>query len=240
MPRINSKLLKQSSSAAAGRLRARPIQPKGSGSPGLHPLKLAGKRDGLLYVPTAYRADSSNPLVLMLHGAGGNAENGLSIIQQWAEQLSAIVLAIDSREQTWDVILSHYGSDIAFIDQALSQTFSRYSINPNQIAIAGFSDGASYALSVGITNGDLFTDILAFSPGFITPATQVGQPRCFVSHGKGDTVLPIDRCSRRIVPRLQQAGYNVLYREFDGSHTVPSAIADEAMQWFTTQSVIPH
>jgi len=106
--------------------------------------------------------------------------------------------------------------------------------DPNHIAIAGFSDGASYALSVGVTNGDLFSHILAFSPGFIAPADQVGQPRCFISHGKSDTVLPIERCSRRIVLGLQQSGYDVLYREFEGAHTVPVAIAREGMQWFTT------
>ncbi len=31
----------------------------------------------------------------------------------------------------------------------------------------GFSDGASYALSLGVPNGDLFTHIVAFSPGFM-------------------------------------------------------------------------
>jgi len=57
------------------------------------------------------------------------------------------------QRQTWDVILGQYGPDIAFIDSALAQTFSRYAFDPNHIAV-GFSDGASYALSVGITNGD--------------------------------------------------------------------------------------
>ena len=58
--------------------------------------------------------------------------------------------------------------------------------------------GASYALSVGLTNGDLFSDILAFSPGFMAPAVRHGAPNIFISHGTQDTVLPIDRCSRRI------------------------------------------
>lgn len=225
--------LKQASSPASGRLRARPMSSTEAGSPGLHPLDLGGKRDGLLYVPTSYRAGHPVPLLLMLHGAGGDAKGGLSIIQDLADANTSIVLAVDSRQQTWDVIVDRYGSDIAFIDQALTQTFTRYAINPERLAIAGFSDGASYALSVGITNGDLFSHILAFSPGFMAPADQVGQPQCFVSHGKRDVVLPIDRCSRRIVPQLQKAGYKVLYREFEGPHTVPSAIAQEGMQWFT-------
>ncbi len=226
--------LKRIRSSATGRLHARPMQPTEAGAPGLYSLSLEGERNGLIYVPTTYRADQPAPLVLMLHGAGGNAKDGLSIIQEWADTFTTIVLAVNSHWQTWDMIVSDYGPDIACIDQALEQTFARYAIHPNHIAIAGFSDGASYALSVGMMNGDLFTHLLAFSPGFTAPANRVGQPRCFISHGKRDTVLPIDQCSRRIVPRLQQTGYDVLYREFDGSHTVPIEIAREGMHWVTT------
>jgi predicted esterase len=169
----------------------------------------------------------------MLHGAGGDAEGGLRIVRQLADDFKTMVLAVDSRDRTWDVIVGRYGPDIAFIDQALAHTFTRYAIDPNQVAIGGFSDGASYALSVGITNGDLFGHILAFSPGFMAPAAQVGEPHIFISHGQKDRVLPIDRCSRRIVPQLKRAGYDVLYQEFDGPHTVPAAIAREGMTWFT-------
>jgi predicted esterase len=35
-----------------------------------------------------------------------------------------------------------------------------------------------------------------------------------VTHGDHDAVLPIDRCSRRLVRRLREAGYGVIYREF--------------------------
>jgi predicted esterase len=45
-------------------------------------------------------------------------------------------------------------------------------------------------------------------------------------------VLPIDHCSRALVPRLQAARYDVVYREFEGPHTVPEDIATEAMNWF--------
>jgi phospholipase/carboxylesterase len=59
-----------------------------------------------------------------------------------------------------------------------------------------------------------------------------GRPRVFISHGTRDPVLPIENCSRRIVPRLEQAGYEVSYHEFDGGHTVPPEIAEEAVRWF--------
>lgn len=220
------------SSAAQGRLLSRPTQSPATGAPGLHPLGLDGQRDGLIYVPKTYRVTRPVPLVLMLHGAGGDAEGGLKVLQNLADPFNTIVLAVDSRQPTWDILRGSYGRDIAFMDRALAQTFSRYAINSNRVAIAGFSDGASYALSVGITNGDLFSHIIAFSPGFMAPAAQEGRPRLFISHGKGDTVLPIERCSRRIVPQLQQAGYDVQYREFNGPHTVPREITREALNWF--------
>lgn len=223
------------STSQQGRLSSRPTQPTEVASRGLHSLGLQPKRDGFLYVPKSYRANRPLPLILMLHGAGGDAEGGLKPFQQLADRFGVILLAVDSRQQTWDIIVDQYGSDVAFIDQALTKTFNHYAIDPNHVAIEGFSDGASYALSLGITNGDLFTHIIAFSPGFMAPAKRVEIPIVFISHGKGDRVLPIDHCSRKIVPQLQRAGYNVSYQEFDGSHTIPPTIAQEAMNWFSPQ-----
>jgi phospholipase/carboxylesterase len=215
-----------------GRLNARPITPASTGPAGLHPLEIAGGRDGYVYVPAGYRPESQAPLVLMLHGAGGKGSDNIQTLLPYADDAGMILVSPDSRLQTWDVLHGAYGPDIAYIDQALQQTFDRYSVDPSRIGIEGFSDGASYALSVGITNGDLFTNILAFSPGFMAPAGQTGAPRIFISHGTRDATLPIDRCSRRIVPQLQQAGYDVTYIEFDGPHTVPSTIAEDAVTWF--------
>src|SRR5262249_48318650 len=98
---------------------------------------------------------------------------------------------------------------------------------------SGFSDGASYALGLGLANGDLFGSVVAFSPGFIPPgAPPSGKPRIFVSHGREDSILPFEVSSRRLVPALTRAGYPVTFREFDGPHTVPREIAAEAVQWF--------
>jgi phospholipase/carboxylesterase len=201
--------------------------------PGLHRLAFGDDRDGLLRVPAGYRADRPAPLVLMLHGAGGDARGGLAPFLPLADEAGLLLLAVDSRQQSWDVIRGGFGPDVAFVDRALAWTFARCAVDPGRLAAEGFSDGASYALSLAVTNGDLFTHVIAFSPGFLAPAGQEGHPRIYVSHGKGDRILPIDSCSRRLVPRLRRGGYDVLYREFDGPHTVPLEIAREALDWFT-------
>jgi phospholipase/carboxylesterase len=118
---------------------------------------------------------------------------------------------------------------VRFLDRALARTFALGPVDPDRIAIGGFSDGASYALSLGLANGDLFRCVLAFSPGFSSPPSELGDPRVFVAHGIDDEVLPIDVCSRRIVPALQARGYAVEYDEFVGGHTVPDDVVERAI-----------
>ncbi|WP_228281970.1 alpha/beta hydrolase [Rubrobacter marinus] len=182
-------------------------------------------------MPSGYRAGRPSPLVVLLHGAGAEARGILPVFRDAAEAEGLVVLAPTSREYTWDVIVGGYGPDVRAIDGALERTFSRYAVDPARVAVAGFSDGASYALSLGITNGDLFRRVLALSPGFMAPAGRVGSPRFYVSHGTRDAVLPIERCSRTIVPRLERSGYGVRYREFDGGHEVPPEVMREAGDW---------
>jgi len=205
---------------------------------GLHALgPEAGPADGYLYVPAGYRTEISAPLVLLLHGAGEDARDGLAQLRGQADEVGLILLAPGSHGPTWDLILNRgrYGPDIAAIDRALGHAFSRCAVDPTHVGVGGYSDGASYALSLGLANGDLFSHVLAFSPGFLAPTGQSGSPRIFVSHGTRDGWLPIDSCSRRIVPRLEHSGYEVRYREFEGGHVVPPAIAREAASWFAGQ-----
>ncbi len=222
-----------------GRLRSRPAQTPAAAAPvGLLALGSdAGPAEGYLYVPTDYRPEKPAPLVLLLHGAGEDALDGLAQLRGQADEAGLVLLAVSSRGPTWDSILGHgrYGADLAAIDRALEHAFSHYAVDPARVAVGGYSDGASYALSLGIANGDLFSHVLAFSPGFLAPAGQRGSPRIFVSHGTQDGWLPIDSCSRRIVPRLERAGYEVRYHEFEGGHVVPPAIAWEAAIWFANR-----
>ena len=222
---------------STGRLVARPGEPvhaTEAPATGLQQLRLANDRDVLLYVPSGYTPEAAAPFALMLHGAGGTAESGMRLLEPLADDAGLILLAPSSREHTWDLLVGGYGTDVEVIDRALAETFERYAVDLRRVAVGGFSDGASYALSLGITNGDLFSDVIAFSPGFMAPGGQEGAPRIFISHGTRDQVLPIDRCSRRIVPRLERAGYGVEYHEFDGPHTVPPGLARRAVDRLLT------
>ena len=118
---------------------------------GLLPLGLGSKRDGLLYVPAGYRAREKAALALMLHGAGGDAHSGISPFLNLADEVGLVLLAPESHGRTWDVSVGGYGPGVEFIDRALEQTFDRLAVDAGRLAVEGFSDGASYALSIGLT-----------------------------------------------------------------------------------------
>ena len=167
---------------------------------------------------------------MFFHGAGGRGEQGLPLLQDVATDRGLLVLLPTSASATWDLIAGGVGPDVDALDAALASVFAAHAVDA--VGFGGFSDGASYALSVGLANGDLAAAVLAFSPGFAAPPAQVGRPRVFVSHGTADRVLPIDRCGRRVARLLDQAGYDVRYEEFAGGHVVPPDLVAEAVEWW--------
>jgi phospholipase/carboxylesterase len=221
-------------STSPARLSARPGKPTSYLPNGLQSLGLGSPgHDALLYVPSRAAPGRALPFVLALHGAGGSASDQITLLSALAEKYGFYVLAVDSYSATWDAIQDTYGRDAAFIDLAVQHAFDGCTVDPLRVAVEGFSDGASYALGLGLNNGDLFPRIVAFSPGFIPEVSTppVGAPELFISHGTRDFVLPIALTSRLIVPQLRRAGYDVTYLEFQGEHEVPPSVAETAVLW---------
>lgn len=207
------------------RLKARPGDPTLTAFAGRQQIN-AGGAQALAWVPDQVKRDVGSPLVLFLHGALRRPEIYLDQHIAVADETGTIVLAPYSTIGTWDAIRGTFGRDIAVLDASLRWVFERWRIDPRRIVISGFSDGGTYALSVGVANGDVFTRIAAWSPGFMIPVKAVGKPPVLISHGTDDEILPIDRTSRQIVPALRSAGYTVDYREFKGPHAIQKPILE--------------
>ncbi len=218
-----------------GRLAARPRANVTTSAERRSALGLDRGRDAILQLP-ANAASTPLPLLVLLHGASGSGEGVLRRLGSVADEAGVAVLAPDSRDVTWDAIRDGFGGDVTFVNRALERVFDTVAVDPARMAVGGFSDGATYALSLGLINGDLFRRIVAFSPGFVVAGTPHGTPALFISHGTADKILPIDQCSRAIVPALRTRGYDVTFREFDGGHEVPATVAGDAMRWVATTS----
>ena len=221
--------------APADRLIVPSTAPLRAAVPGLKPLKLGQSRDGLLYVPTSYVPTDPMPLVILLHGEGGSAANWFGSYAERAESAHVVLLAPDSRGETWDAIDGQFGEDVRFINRALELVADEVRIDRDRMALAGFSDGAVYALSLGMANGDLFRSVVAYSPGACVGATSRGKARYFVSHGSADTALPGDATARSLVAIFRADDRDVEYVEFEGGHEVPPAISARAMRWLSAE-----
>jgi predicted esterase len=215
-----------------GRLSARPRTDVKTSATGQIMLGVSSERDAVLQIPK--NAPSSPlPLLVMLHGATQSAEDMFWYLGSTHEEAGVAVLAPNSRGTTWDAISNTFADDVTDLNRALERTFEKVAIDPARVALGGFSDGASYAISLGLINGDLFNSVIAFSPGFVISGEGHGKPRFFISHGTRDHILPIDRCGRRIAGELKARGFEVDFREFDGDHEIPADVAREGLKFIS-------
>src|SRR3984893_13758728 len=160
--------------------------------PGRNRLGIAGERDAVLFVPTGLDEHAPVPLFVMFHGAGGFPEKVLPFIEEHAERDKFLILTPHSMYPTWDIVIGVICPDLDRLHPALLAVTSRYRIDRDHLAFAGFSDGASYALSIGITNGYIASHVIAFSGGFMSIFTQEGAPKCFIAHGLSDEQLLLE------------------------------------------------
>ncbi|SDC80033.1 Predicted esterase [Geodermatophilus telluris] len=213
--------------ARGGVLAARPGTAH-SGPPlpaGTTALDLGGPAEALVAIPPGPAVP--RPLLVFCHGAGGTAGQSLAAVGDVAATRGVAVLATTSAAATWDLLAGGLGRDVAVLDAALAEVAGGLAVS--RTALGGFSDGGSYALSLGLANGGLFEALLAFSPGFAAPPGRAGRPRVWIAHGTHDRVLPVERCGRRVAHTLAASGYEVAYEEFDGGHAVTPGLVTAAL-----------
>jgi phospholipase/carboxylesterase len=210
------------------RLTARPGNPTTTAETGLAWIGDIGE-GGMYFVPSNASQSRAMPLVVFLHGAGRRVESLMNDFAPVAESAGVMLLAPLSSAGTWDAIVSSFGPDIAVLNAALEWAFNRWRIDPQRIVLSGFSDGATYALAIGRANGDLFSRVAAYSPGFLIQVDPVGLPPILVTHGTEDPVLPFHNTEQVIVPELERQGYDVDFRSFAGGHGVLLSAAHEVI-----------
>jgi predicted esterase len=205
--------------------------------PGRHDLGLFEERDYVLVVPEGIDATGPTPLVTLFHGGGGSAEKIMPILRGHAEQNRFLLLVPQSLFPTWDIVIAGNGPDRERLDIGLAEVAARFTLDPAHFAFAGHSDGGSYSLSTGLSNGRIVTHILAFSAGFMTVLAQEGAPRVFIAHGRQDTQTPIETAGRAHAAKLRAAGYDLQYVEYDGPHASQPPMVALGVDFFLADRV---
>jgi phospholipase/carboxylesterase len=179
------------------------------------------------YLPASAMTKPLIPMFVFLHGSNGNLEPFIDAFTPFCDAAGVMLLAPYAANTNWDGIFGEMKRDVAGIDTALQWAFNRAPVDPARITMSGFSDGATYALGMGLANGDVFSRLAIFAPGFVLPVVPVGLPDIMIAHGNTDARLSFAQTRDVIVPELAARGHVVDFREFDGGHGVPLDIAEE-------------
>ena len=189
-------------------------------------------RDGTLYIPKSYKPGTPMPLLIMLHGFSGWGDSQRSLFAL-AEELGFIVITPESRDITWGKEAPGFDQDVRYIGAAFRHVGSIANIDFDRVALGGQSDGAGYALTMGLAYGDTFNHLIVLAGGgLIEPIRRKGMPKIFIAHGVKDSTMPIDVSGRKNVAQLKKEGYDVTYHEHEGGHGTPREIVRESIEWF--------
>jgi predicted esterase len=186
------------------------------------------------YVPAEISGPA--PLIILLHGAGGDARNFLDQFRREADSRGVILVSVQSSGRTWAQRKPRDGeADVANIKAAIAGLSAKAPVEPGRTTVMGFSDGASYALSVGMAYPDLFRTIVAFSPGYAFAPTQLDtEQRVFIAHSRRDPILPAEN-TRQMVKGLESAGFAPEVHWFNGGHEIDPELKKAAFDFALAQ-----
>ena len=207
--------------------------------------------------PKDYDASKSYPLLIGMHGMGGNSEGFISqydklvdpqviyvapegqyplslhIGAQWHRRKWSIT---DVGKEAWkssDKMVSDY------ILKTIKKVSSEYKIS--DVYIMGFSQGAVYAYTIGLKHPDKIKGVIGFS-GYLMDTEgdksiltkqdiATGKDlRLYIAHGIDDAAIDVET-ARKLKSMFEQQGYDITYKEFEGRHNVKADVFNEAVAW---------
>lgn len=124
------------------------------------------ERTYVLGVPDNYDESQPLPLLVALHGAGGNgmemAEHaGLGDVPT---QAGAIVAYPDAIDESWNYLFGEEGvDDTGFIRALIDETVAEYAIDESRVYLTGYSNGGLMAVRLRCEMADTFAAVAVLS-----------------------------------------------------------------------------
>lgn len=220
------------------RLEHKDVEPREEASPTGFVQIEQGPGCAVLLTPQEIDPDVRYPLVTVFHGAGRQDEMLVKACRDEPERRQALFLVPRSVEPTWDLITGSGAADLEFLEYAWDLIYRRYPVDPGRQVLLGYSDGASYALSMALSNPGIFDAAIAWAAGFIVldrgsigrPGTK---PRLYLEYGTHDQLFPFEQIALPMRDNLRRAGYEVEFSVDEGGRHWPSGTFQrDALDWY--------
>ncbi|HZS09828.1 MAG TPA: prolyl oligopeptidase family serine peptidase [Blastocatellia bacterium] len=188
-----------------------------------------------VYVPSKYDAAKPAPLVVALHGMGGDEnsyftgyDNG--VIKREAEARGYIVVCPKGRGPA-SMYQGDAERDVLDVIAAMRRD---YKIDEDRIYLTGHSMGGYGTWSIAIKHPELFAAIAPIAGGGNPKALgQITHVPEIVVHGDKDPTVPVQR-SREMVKAGQELGIKIKYIEVPGGNHTDVAVPamKDIFDWF--------
>ncbi|MBT3229195.1 MAG: hypothetical protein HOD43_00140 [Candidatus Marinimicrobia bacterium] len=207
--------------------------------------------------PKDYDASKSYPLLIGMHGMGGNSEGFIShydklenpqviyvtpegqyplsmhVGPQWHRRTWSVTDVGNKAWKSADKMVSNY------ILKTIKKVSKEYKVS--DVYLMGFSQGAVYAYTIGLQNPDMIKGVIGFS-GYLMDTEgdksiltqqdiEEGKAvRLFIAHGIDDAAIKVET-ARKLKAMFESQGFDLTYTEFEGRHGIEAAIFNDAVNW---------
>ncbi len=172
-----------------------------------------------LFVPEAYTPSKPNPLIVALHGMGGDENSmfelyGAGALKREAERLGFMVACPKGR----DTASMYRGLAEQDVMDVLAEVRRDYNIDSGRIFLMGHSMGGYGTWSVAMSHPEVFAALGPISGGG-NPAgmAKIAAIPEYVVHGDNDPTVPVSM-SRIMVEAGKAAGAKIVYVEVPGGN----------------------
>ncbi len=124
----------------------------------------ATERSYRLHTPASFRVGRSRPLVVVLHGASGNARR-VELRYHWdalSDRDGFFVVYPQGVLDQWNAVLDPGAADdVGFLSVLIDNLVGRFSVDPGRVYVAGMSNGGAMTYRIGCALADR---IVAIAP----------------------------------------------------------------------------
>lgn len=161
----------------------------------------------LIHIPKTYQSGTKVPLVVVLHGGGGNGRNAeaMSQFSPLADKEGFIVVypfgwgRLDERLLTWNAgnccgkALDDKKDDVRFIRELVEKIKQTYSIDSSRVYATGMSNGGMMSHRLACEASDIFSGIGDVSGALnVEPCNPQRSVAVILFHGKADLHVRYD------------------------------------------------
>jgi phospholipase/carboxylesterase len=199
-------------------------------------------------IPADADTDSPVPVVVMLHGWGGD-EGSMWVFRQAIPPETAIITPRAPLDLEDDAYAWFYRDDplhltdpeslvatIEKLDDFLSQLPQLYPVDPDRMVLIGFSQGAAVSNSLVMARPELVAGVALLAgmgfqlPELIPQVMSLAELPVFIAHGTRDEVVPLS-AAQQACETYEQLGADVTYGEYNSGHKMHVQAIKDLRGW---------